>query len=264
MAERSDIKERGAKTSGKFEGQGSDRQKEINLRKKIDAPEASVQDEGMLVEAHKEKVDFYGKTEHFAGKKREQYHPLDRKSGTGRGREPPKHGHGKGNWGDIGDEIKLAVESTESPTKGMEEREEGFIYEEKQAAKEREEAAPLEKGINLEEGADRKLTLEEYKAQMKNKLHLEHKEPRGHDNIQPTNVQKVLEPKIKQQTIDDHLKKQDIGGTHISYKDNAELLGFQAKDEDSSAGKMEKQSQENKEGEQKKLLFDEKSFPALS
>ena len=68
-------------------------------------------DEGMLYLQRKEKADFVGKSEHFTGKNREQWHPLDRKSGTGRPMEPPKHGHGKGNWGDLKDEINLGQET---------------------------------------------------------------------------------------------------------------------------------------------------------
>jgi len=41
----------------------------------------------------------------FAGKPREDAHPMDRQSGTGRGRraENKRDGHGKGNWGDRAD-----------------------------------------------------------------------------------------------------------------------------------------------------------------
>jgi len=37
---------------------------------------------------------------------------LDRKSGTGKGKELVKGGHGKGNWGDVADEINGTSEST--------------------------------------------------------------------------------------------------------------------------------------------------------
>ena len=52
----------------------------------------------------KEKIDYRGKKEGFTGNPR-QPHPFDRKSGTGKGREATKGGHGKGNWGDLRDEI---------------------------------------------------------------------------------------------------------------------------------------------------------------
>lgn len=63
-------------------------------------------DEGILYEMHKETQDNLGKHEGFEGKAREHWHPFDRKSGTGRGKELPKGGHGKANWGDMGDELK--------------------------------------------------------------------------------------------------------------------------------------------------------------
>jgi len=53
----------------------------------------------------KEKFDYRGKADRFMGNPR-QTHPFDRKSGTGKGKEAPKGGHGKGNWGDLKDEIE--------------------------------------------------------------------------------------------------------------------------------------------------------------
>jgi len=43
----------------------------------------------------------------FTGKPREEAHPMDRQSGTGRGRRPEnkRDGHGKGNWGDSEDKL---------------------------------------------------------------------------------------------------------------------------------------------------------------
>lgn len=85
----------------------------------------------MLYEQHKEfNKDLYGKHEGFEGKAREHWHPFDRKSGTGRGKELPKGGHGKANWGDIKDELQmfgeLSVKSTgpvtevQAPNKNIE------------------------------------------------------------------------------------------------------------------------------------------------
>lgn len=70
---------------------------------------------GMLLLAPKESVDYIGKREEYQGKPREQWHPYDRKSGTGRGKELPKGGHGRGNWGNLRDELALgepAITST--------------------------------------------------------------------------------------------------------------------------------------------------------
>jgi hypothetical protein len=56
--------------------------------------------------SNKEKVDYRSKPERYGGKHREPNHPFDRKSGTGQLRDAPKGGHGKGNWGDLRDEIE--------------------------------------------------------------------------------------------------------------------------------------------------------------
>ena len=78
----------------------------------------------MLYDAQKERSGFASKEEHFEGKPREQWHPYDRKSGTGRGRGAPKEGHGKGNWGNPDEDVK--GEEAESPSK----QEEGVEGEE--------------------------------------------------------------------------------------------------------------------------------------
>ena len=44
----------------------------------------------MLYVVKKEAIDFAGKSESHLGKQREPWHPFDRKSGTGRGKELPK------------------------------------------------------------------------------------------------------------------------------------------------------------------------------
>lgn len=77
-----------------------------------------------MYQATKESVDFNGKHEGFKGKPREIWHPYDKKSGTGRGRELAKSGHGKGNWGNLEDELYVtgldtAEEYLPVPTKEM-------------------------------------------------------------------------------------------------------------------------------------------------
>lgn len=59
------------------------------------------------------------KEHHFTGSA-DPVHPFDRKSGTGRGKEVPKQGGGKANWGKPEDDIKYPLEEeeekeTESP-----------------------------------------------------------------------------------------------------------------------------------------------------
>ena len=48
---------------------------------------------------------FDHKTHHYEGNERNEWHPYDRKSGTGRGRGSAKGGRGKANWGREGDEL---------------------------------------------------------------------------------------------------------------------------------------------------------------
>ena len=63
-------------------------------------------------------MDFQGRHEGYNGKPRETWHPYDRKSGTGRGREVVKQGHGKANWGDLKDELALGERSLPASTSG--------------------------------------------------------------------------------------------------------------------------------------------------
>lgn len=68
----------------------------------------------MIIGEKKERVDWRGKSSGFRGKPRHQGdHPYDRKSGTGRGRELAKGGHGKGNWGDVKDEITGQIDAAD-------------------------------------------------------------------------------------------------------------------------------------------------------
>lgn len=58
-----------------------------------------------------------GKTHYYEGKAREEYHPYDRKSGTGRGHELKKEGYGKGNWGNDKFVYKKKGETVEEENK---------------------------------------------------------------------------------------------------------------------------------------------------
>lgn len=57
----------------------------------------------------KEPHDFKGKTLHYKGNPREK-HPFDRKSGTGRGIDIKKQGHGKYNLGKPEDVLRPEAE----------------------------------------------------------------------------------------------------------------------------------------------------------
>ena len=85
------------------------------------------------------------------GNPRQQSHPFDRKSGTGKGKEAPKGGHGKGNWGDLRDEIEgqllFAGEDRPQALQELEGQEEPPVSE--------------DTGADVEDDMS-KLTLEEY------------------------------------------------------------------------------------------------------
>jgi hypothetical protein len=96
-------------------------------------------DEGVVYRQRKERnVDH---AEHrFEGKKRENYHPFDRRDGTGRGRGVAKGGHGKFNWGTTQDETKTAEEAPKETTETTEQPAEESKTEE---AVERKEETPV-------------------------------------------------------------------------------------------------------------------------
>jgi len=48
----------------------------------------------------------YHKEDKYKGDTRKEWHPYDRRSGTGRGTEMKKGGAGRGNWGTDADELR--------------------------------------------------------------------------------------------------------------------------------------------------------------
>jgi len=78
---------------------------ELPLKSGVASGDALLPEDHGIPMIGKEKIDYRGKKEGFMGNFR-QSHPFDRKSGTGKGREVTKGGHGKGNWGDLRDEIE--------------------------------------------------------------------------------------------------------------------------------------------------------------
>lgn len=69
----------------------------------------------------------------FTGKAREDAHPMDRRSGTGRGRRPQnkKDGHGRGNVGQR-DDVAYKKKSEETPAEGEEKPKEEVKEEKKE------------------------------------------------------------------------------------------------------------------------------------
>lgn len=63
--------------------------------------------------------------ERFEGKKREEWHPQDRKSGTGRGRRDQKDGEGKAGWGAEKKADGEEVAEAQKPEEGAEVTPEG-------------------------------------------------------------------------------------------------------------------------------------------
>ncbi len=125
---------------------------------------------GMLLLAPKESVDYIGKHEGYQGKPRELWHPYDRKSGTGRGKELPKGGHGRGNWGNLRDELVLG-DQTLSPsipaaeTTEITEIEQTELPESKKS--EVKEVAEPEVISKEDKESESRLTLSEYLASKK-------------------------------------------------------------------------------------------------
>lgn len=90
-----------------------------------------------------------GNTHHYAGKPREEYHPYDRKSGTGRGYENKREGHGKGNWGNEKMVYKKkgeTAEEQEEPIVPQKEEGEYPVEEGNTGEGQREYRAPRERG----------------------------------------------------------------------------------------------------------------------
>lgn len=113
---------------------------------------------------------------------------MDRRSGTGRGREIAKGGHGKGNLGTANDEVKLGEEVGENQeVKNVE-----VVGEEGQTpAEETTEAQPEEKEVKKqeEEEEEKGFTLNEYLAQKK-KANFK-KEARKPEELKKTGIEKV-------------------------------------------------------------------------
>lgn len=115
-------------------------------------------DETALHSQIKHSTDWKGKEERYEPYHLAAKHTLDKQSGTGRGREVPKDGHGKGGWGNLEEEARLYK---------------GVHADEAEWANSLQEAK--EKGPLTEEDTtgteDKATTLEEYQA-MKRKSSL--------------------------------------------------------------------------------------------
>ena len=142
-----------------------------------------------------------GFRERYGGKAREEYHPMDRKSGTGRGkRDQAKGGAGKGNWGDDKAEVEAAQE------------------EEEKKVTVREEAKEVVKEESEEEGLD----LDTYLATVKN-ANITAK-GRQHEKITDKKREENKEEKVRVTGIASNITGRDV--YKVSGGEGVELLGF--------------------------------------
>jgi plasminogen activator inhibitor 1 RNA-binding protein len=186
----------------------------------------------MIIGERKERPDWRGKTSHYKGKPRQfGDHPFDRKSGTGRGRELAKGGHGKGNWGDVRDEIQGQVDAA-----GIEKPAAEKTAEEGAEPTEKPEGTPAEEVYTSpvkeeeEEEESKELTLEEYMAQKKKSTL--RKEARAPEQLKKENIEKVDAEKQKVETISSNLRNQETYSIATGKNENAVLLGFQGEEDE--------------------------------
>jgi len=227
---------------------------------------------------HHKKRDWQGREEKYFGDRREPYHPYDRKSGTGRGRELHKGGHGKGNWGDTNDEVKTNAEGVEGTTETKEEgktaepkpegeKEEGTkvddIYEEERRKRMEEE----EKEKNLR-------TLDDFLAGKK--VSQFKKEARKAEEVKKTNIEKKTEGKDKISTLNNQLKDQDVYSVSVGQSAENKLLGFVGEQDEYERGPRDRGGYggerggygggRGRGGQRKggnKLYMNEEEFPTL-
>ena len=214
-----------------------------------------------------------GYRERYGGKAREDWHPMDRASGTGRGKgDRKKGGGGRGDWGD---ETK-PIEEGEEEKKG-----EGEDNEESKGKRERKPRREEEKVEESEE--EEGFTYEDYLAQQqaKNK-NLPTAQGRKHEKVEDKNrLEEFGIQKQKTTGIDNNLAGRDThkmtGGT------GAELLGFGAAKDDDDFGDRRGRGGRGRgrddrgprggdrggrggrrgRGGKDKPVFDEDAFPAL-
>lgn len=168
-------------------------------------------DEGVLYVQRKEKTDHVGKDEHFKGKRNEQWHPYDRRSGTGRGRDLNKGGHGKGNVGKVEDEVKFGEEVTPGEEVKTEKVQVEGAEEEETPQAEAGSPEKRQREEPVEEEEQKGLTLQEYLASKKT-VGLK-KEARAVEAVQKANIEKVEKTTDRTQQINSQLNNRDLYAT---------------------------------------------------
>lgn len=165
----------------------------------------------------------------FEGKPREDAHPMDKKSGTGRGkRDTQKGGHGKGNWGtdkaaaDAGKK-EVVEETKDEPVKTNDNE-----VEEQKVEEFEEVTIVQEVGISLDDFLAQKAAAST--GLLNQKAAGRSHEKQSSKGIEVSDVQKK-----RVTTIDSKLTGKDVYG--VRPLEGAELLGFSGGDDDFEAGK---------------------------
>ena len=190
----------------------------------------------------------YGHRSHkhdFHGKPREPYHPYDRRSGTGRGYEFRKEGHGRGNWGNEIETLKYGEtvepeEGNPGEEKQGEENQE-FSGRDRPYRKDREYKDREYKGDrdfkgrgdrrgkreDVEEEEEGGMTMEEFMAKKKSVTGVKKPEVRQHgEEVKKANLEQANIEKEKVHTIDSKVKTQELYNVGATKGENAQYLAF--------------------------------------
>lgn len=162
----------------------------------------------------------------YQGKPREEYHPYDRVSGTGRGKRDQRKGGNR--TGGAGENKNDAVEGEEAKKEekevkeGDEEKKEGeAVVEEAKVEEKKVEEEPEEEDEDALDGIDYS-EYEAMKAQRSDVLKLN--VARGHVENASDRIQANTEEKIRISKIDSTVKGREMHATRAG--EGAQLLGF--------------------------------------
>jgi len=211
----------------------------------------------------------------FQGKPREEAHPMDKKSGTGRGkRDERKDGHGKGNWG-----TDKAVAEDGKKIVDEEEKKDDVTEEKKEEAKPIDIEEKVEEVLEVQEVG---ITLDDFLAQKQASskgLLSAQAAGRSHGKQTTKGIEVSEAEKRRITTIDSKLTGKDVYA--VTRGDGADFLGFSSKDEDdfttgrpAAGGRGDRERRERGPRQPRggkgrggrnggKIQIDDESFPAL-
>ena len=232
---------RGGRGRGRFRREEGDRPHTEGADEEVEGVEMEKPKVGEYDERH------HGKHTYYSGKSREEWHPYDRKSGTGRGRYAKKEGFGRGGWGneraiykkkgeltperEVSEERKEGEEGEtheggdDKPRGERRERRERRDRREEEEKEEKEESEEEETGMTMEDFMKLK---KEKQANIPKKL-----EGRKAESIKAKNLQQAEQTKTFAMTLENQLQDKDVYNVGaVKSKDN-QLLGFgEAPDEE--------------------------------